>query len=217
MKFFKQAFNHIPDEGEIGDCYRTCVAMLTGYERDEVPHFVGDAWKEAGRDDPEGFLKRLDDWLFQHRLYRVQYAWLADPDAKLEDALSMAKHFSHNICYMLGGLSRTGNPHVVICRNDEMIWDPSTCDSGIVGPMINDEGQSVFAIEFFVAAAYDLVDGEPISQVKKKTGFVWNDVYKARGSEVKIEPGHVNHVRSPEEWAERHKQFLGGEGDEVWD
>lgn len=36
----KQKYRHDPENGVFGDCYRTCLAYILGFDRDSVPHYV---------------------------------------------------------------------------------------------------------------------------------------------------------------------------------
>ena len=36
--------------------------------------------------------------------------------------------------YLLSGTSRTGCNHTVVALDDQIVWDPSLSDSGIIGP-----------------------------------------------------------------------------------
>lgn len=42
MKLFKQTIFSDPDKKIVGNCFQTCVAILTGKTVDEVPHFYSE-------------------------------------------------------------------------------------------------------------------------------------------------------------------------------
>lgn len=60
---------HDPDAGTYGDCWRACIATVTGTPIDEVPHFVGDHYDEdqAGAlldpPAPARWLEATQEWL----------------------------------------------------------------------------------------------------------------------------------------------------------
>ena len=65
MRPQKQANRHLPEQGLIGDCHRTCYACLLDLDRDSVPNFgeVGfDITKEGGGNRKE-FETACRDWL----------------------------------------------------------------------------------------------------------------------------------------------------------
>lgn len=74
--------------------------------------------------------------------YQVVYPG-AEP---LENVLLSVAHFNAGEYYILMGTSRTGVNHVVICKDTEIVHDPSRSDAGIVGP-----GNDGFWRVFFLA------------------------------------------------------------------
>jgi hypothetical protein len=121
----KQKYRHDPDNGVFGDCYRTCLAMLLGLPRDDVPHYVTtmdpDAWKETVQ-------PKYDSWLSDRGLIEVAIAYACD----LDTLLSLYELMNPKAHYMLTGKSGTGCNHVVVCRGGEIVCDPAQNDSGIV-------------------------------------------------------------------------------------
>ena len=127
MLFNKQLYRHDPDNGVWGDCHRTAIACLLNLEPEQVPHF--------GRNGApaETFHRRVD--VFLRCCGLDTFAVLYPGETSLEDVLATQGHLNPRNLYMLGGTSRTGCNHTVICRGGEIIWDPSLDDSGIIGPM----------------------------------------------------------------------------------
>ena len=50
----------------------------------------------------------------------------------LANVLESGKNLSRGHEYGLVGLSRNGTNHIVICKEDQIVWDPAIDDSGIV-------------------------------------------------------------------------------------
>ncbi len=120
----KQEFRHKPDEGIYGDCHRAVIASLLGLPLNQVPHFA-----EGNVSDRE-FNERVERFL-----NKWGYTSVAFPVSNsLPDLLEWMFHLSPNAYYILGGESRNGVNHSVICHKGKIVHDPSLDVSGIVGP-----------------------------------------------------------------------------------
>ena len=124
MTRYKQLIKHDPENGYWGDCQRTAIACLLDLEPLDVPHF----WGIHMGDDDQAF-RDMDYWLENRGLERVQYGLECD---SVQAALDVCKNTDEY--YMLIGQSKLGTNHVVICRGNKIVHDPSQVDSGIVGP-----------------------------------------------------------------------------------
>jgi hypothetical protein len=133
----KQLFTHRPEGGQIGDCWRTCIACLLDKRPDEVPHLVED-WQ-----DHERTVRATRAYLSTHGLDYVEYVLQAD----LADVLRSVGGINPGLHYILSGNSSAGCGHSVICCDDRIVHDPS--GNGIVGPM--DDGY--YWITWLVPAA----------------------------------------------------------------
>jgi hypothetical protein len=122
----KQLFRHKPDEGQIGDCWRTCLACLLDKRPEEVPHLYEDCWT----DYQEG-ARKTAAYLATQGLASVECVY----QAGLADVLRSVGGTNPGLHYILNGTSRAGCGHSVICCDDAIVWDPSLDDNGIVGPM----------------------------------------------------------------------------------
>lgn len=123
----KQAFLHDPANGLFGDCYRTAVACLLNLQRDEVPHVFHDGCKGPVAD------ARMNDWLKIKGI--TQFTMALDGAISLDELLNSVLWANNDkVEYLLCGTSRNNTAHVVVCRGNEIIWDPAIDDSGIVGP-----------------------------------------------------------------------------------
>lgn len=123
MKPQKQKNRHDPANRVWGDCYRTCIAVVFGLDRDEVPHFM-----DEGRADGEA-KKLCDPWLAARGYLQVDIPWADDPGP----VLKRMGETNPGLIYLLAGFSRTGCNHSVVCQGGEIVCDPSLNDSGIVG------------------------------------------------------------------------------------
>lgn len=136
----KQLFRHKPEEGVIGDCWRTCIACLLDLHPSEVPHFTDGSWNDSA-----ATTAKTRAWLRSRGLGFVELAYSGDLEAVMASLAANAP----GAYYLLGGNSRTGCGHSVIACGSEIVWDPSQTDAGIVGPM--DDGY--YWATFFVPAA----------------------------------------------------------------
>ncbi len=134
MTPYKQLHRHDPDNGVWGDCLRTVIACLFDLRPSEVPHF--------GEGGPNGteMNARVDAWLRKMGSHRISVQHMGDLDEVLRSVASQ----NPEVWYLLTGESRTGVDHVVICRNDAIVHDPSLNGSGIIGPGYN----GYYCIEF---------------------------------------------------------------------
>lgn len=139
MKFQKQRFMHRPDEGVYGDCLRTCFAILLGVEAEEVPHFMSSGEFDA---------LQYDDWLEAAGLHLIRVQ--IPGDTAIESVMFTANAMGMGLPYILSGWSRTPSNHCVIAHGTEIVCDPSLTDSGIVGPMHNEDGTFTWWIEWLV-------------------------------------------------------------------
>lgn len=125
----KQAFRHDPDNGIYGDCFRTAVACILEVPRDEVPHVFHDGCESKTAET------RMDEWLAERGLAQWVIAFQGE-GLSLEQLLApinsaKPKSFPE---YLLYGRSKNGTDHVVVCKGNEIAWDPAIDGSGIVGP-----------------------------------------------------------------------------------
>jgi len=122
----KQANRHLPDQGIYGDCWRTCIAMLLGLDRDGVPHFLHDNC------EAEEFKRRTAQFLSKRGLQELNMVWPGD--TALGDVLMTIENLNPSVPFILAGKSATGCNHAVVCQYGKIVADPSLTDAGIVGP-----------------------------------------------------------------------------------
>lgn len=127
----KQTLRHDPDNGVIGDCYRTAIACLLEVEPTEVPHFYEDLGVE--RDLTPDEYQAPVRWLREMGFDLIE-AYFDGDDIEVDDILAHQAVVNPGRYYILSGKSRNQVNHVVICRDDGIVWDPALDDSGIIGP-----------------------------------------------------------------------------------
>lgn len=132
MKPRKQKNFHRPEEGLIGDCHRTCLAIMLDRERDDIPNFgeVGFNNEIPGGGNSKQFNEAVEKWLNEQGYSQVTVPFAGE----LEQIQKFMLMVNPGIRYILGGLSSTGVNHSVVGLDDEIFCDPSKNDSGIVAP-----------------------------------------------------------------------------------
>jgi len=133
MKYFKQIISHKPHENKFGDCVRTVVACLLDCENvEEVPHFFerGDATPEL----IEHGWQHFDVFLASKGL--VPFTIYFPGEIPREDVLKSMAQSNPNIYYMLAGQSQNAG-HIIICKDDKIVHDPSWLEISVVKPAAN--------------------------------------------------------------------------------
>lgn len=94
-----------------------------------MPHFC-----EGDRDDAN---QLVDEWLAERGLTQLNFPFAAgdDPEESLRGLLFRMRHWNPGQFYLLGGTSRGGHGHTVVCLDDAIVHDPSRDNAGIVGPL----------------------------------------------------------------------------------
>ena len=119
----KQINKHDPENGVIGDCFRTVIACILDLKPLDIPHF---ALSETR------FMADAQEWCRVHGVGLVEFRAGADLEPLME-------HMSEYHAYwILVGESSNHVDHVVVCYAGEIVHDPALDDSGIIGPTIHD-------------------------------------------------------------------------------
>ena len=140
MKPQKQLFRHRPNEGTYGDCHRTAIACVLDMDANEVPHFMDGGAAEDAHD-------RFERWLNDRGIATINVVFPGKtPLYDVLQTVAVTNSRTHPV-FILGGQSRTGCNHSVVCCDGEIVCDPSQDDSGIVGPC--DDG--MYWLTFFGA------------------------------------------------------------------
>lgn len=133
----KQLYLHKPEQGIIGDCFRTTIACLLDLPALEVPHWYAEIWPpgELTCEISQEVLIACNKWLLPKGL---QYAEFPVGAANNEELFNwLACYFPSNVYLGLGCSSKNGG-HSVVINSSGYIWDPAIDNSGCVGPMKDD-------------------------------------------------------------------------------
>ncbi len=130
----KQLIKHEPEKKQFGDCYRTCIASLLDMKAETVPHFMHDG-------DGEQAAIRSREWLNKrgYRMVTIPYTGDCEPGLIMQ---TMAAQ-NPGLYYLFTGRSGIACAHTVVCRDDDIVCDPS--GNGIVG-----DYDGFFWVEFLV-------------------------------------------------------------------
>lgn len=128
----KQLFLHKPEQGQIGDCFRTCVACVLDRPVIEVPHGFGEFWVDEDTTVTPKVHAQLNDWLHKE-CYQVRFIEIPLEGTR-EQLGTYLQYYYHNMHVIVGCNSKHGG-HSVVMKNNDYMWDPSIDNSGCVGPM----------------------------------------------------------------------------------
>ena len=164
MRFSKQLHRHEPQCGINGDCYRTVVACMLDMLPEQVPHFLERVnfldYDGHWFDGPGGAL----EWMHSQGLHPINIC--IDASLGLQEVLDIFGDTNPGIYFLLAGTSKTGVGHWVICKNNEIVWDPSLGNVGIVGP----PPEGPWEIEFYISVLMTDTTGiEKYHDVKEQT------------------------------------------------
>lgn len=149
----KQLFRHDPDNGVIGDCFRTVLACLLDIKPDVFPHFGQTTWG-----DIPAFQKAYRDYL--NLLFKLELVCIAyDGSMTLQEVLDLCSLSYGNAFYMLSGTSRNNVGHVVIAQGNAIYWDTSLDDSGLIGPHKLGAGDQ-WHVELLISTRFTRKEGQ---------------------------------------------------------
>jgi hypothetical protein len=144
MKPQKQLNRHRPKDGIYGDCHRTAIAIVLDMDAKDVPHFMDGT---PGKGDAEEAHIKIEAWLNARGLCTINILFPGEiPLKEVLATVAFCNQRSRPV-FILGGMSRNGVNHSVVCCDGEIACDPSQDDSGIVGPC--DDG--FYLVTFFGA------------------------------------------------------------------
>lgn len=128
----KQTIKHDPKNGEYGDCYRTCFAMIFDLDPQDVPHFVNGKLTNAEVSE------NLKAWL-DPQGYNT-FSLFFPSSVTLDQIVETMTIYNKDTPVMISGQSPRGEwNHVVICHNG-VIHDPAISESVVplAGPCLPD-------------------------------------------------------------------------------
>jgi hypothetical protein len=147
MDKISNLIKHDPENGQWGDCYRCCVAMLLGLPALAVPHFN----HKGTSGSPEERQEAVDTFLDLLGLVEISIPY---PEGDHRTIIHTVSLNSLSAAFILSGMSRIGANHCVVCQDGEIFHDPS--GNGIVGPM----NTGYYLVSFF-AAKPAFLKGQP--------------------------------------------------------
>lgn len=115
---YRQLIKHDPENGQYGDCARTCIASILDLPIESVPNFA-ENWKTSNL-----FWKGINDFLASFGLGCFSIAF----NMEVCDVLSMMQHHNENLYYMLGIGTPKGTDHFVVCCGGKVVSDPAGYD-----------------------------------------------------------------------------------------
>lgn len=124
---------HDPENGSWGDCHRASIASLLELDAADVPHFYHGCDVEGGKTGDQAHAE-VNAWLLDNHLLR-EVNIVYPGEIALDDVLQTISNLNPGLHFLLGGTSRSGVGHTVVCSGGAIVHDPSPKASGIVGPM----------------------------------------------------------------------------------
>lgn len=125
----KQLIEHNPPHS-YGDCHRAAIAYVLGLRAEDVPHFMDGT---SGKGPAPACHEHVDLWLSRRGIRTIEVIYSGD--TSLQDLLitvTLTNRRSPSLHFLLGGASRVGSNHTVVCSDGKIVCDPS--GNGIVGP-----------------------------------------------------------------------------------
>lgn len=110
MKKLIQTRLHLPDQGQIGNCFATVIACLLGLKSAEEVIQIQEYYED------DNWSTILTDWLNQRG-----WSWVQISD-----------HLKNDNYYLVIGESPRGVSHVCIYKNGELYHDPHPSGEGLV-------------------------------------------------------------------------------------
>lgn len=128
----KHRFND--GSGVVGDCHRTCIAMMLNMDRDDVPHFMADVPYHTDAQHPlqVAAAQAEQAWLAQFGLTALSLPYSGE--APLEQLLDQIRMTGNGAPVLLGCTSGNGVNHSVVVWEGQ-IYNPNGDGGIIAGPM----------------------------------------------------------------------------------
>lgn len=126
MKPVDQTILHDPENGQVGDCMRACVASIFEFPIEEIPHF---AIKEG-----------QGGWIKSYLRFLHSIGWSVYSMSAKENSKHPLPEPGENDYYAAIGKSPRGIYHMVVCHDGEIVHDPHPDKTGL---------ESIEYFEFF--------------------------------------------------------------------
>lgn len=132
MRPQKQRIKHDPANGLFGDCHRTAIACVFDLDAEEVPHFMDNS---PGKGEAPAAERAVEEWLNARGVTQISMIFSGElsPDEVIVTVMNINAQ-RPGLVFLLGGESRSGVNHTVVCCDGKIVCDPSPVDAGIVGP-----------------------------------------------------------------------------------
>lgn len=119
---------------QLGDCHRTCIAMILDLDRDEVPHFMANVPHEADAESPEckAAEEAEREWMAARGLAPIHWGYTGD--TPLLEVLAVLGRLVRGTAVILGCTSGNGVNHSVVVY-EGAIYNPAGGNATIAGPM----------------------------------------------------------------------------------
>lgn len=131
----------LKENGQIGDCWRCCVAAIVGLPAEQVPHFLENEIKDPSRSMDAD----TQEWLNQRGLMMVEasvfrfHRW-ASSRFRLPAVIAAGPSPRSK---------KMGEHHAVIMREDKLLYDPHPSGTGLT---YVSERYLIFPIDFDLEA-----------------------------------------------------------------
>lgn len=109
----------LKENGEIGDCWRCCIAAILRVDPQDVPHFV-----EASRDDP---MRNTARWLRERGFLLIDAKNIRTPEWDCPEA----EEVPVIACGPTMRSKAMGEHHAVILVQGELVYDPHPSRAGL--------------------------------------------------------------------------------------
>lgn len=121
-----QLNKHEPDNGIYGDCFRTAIACILGFDNPEsIPLFA------PVEDQKKSYVDFLDS--IGYILFEIP--WKVNDSIK--SPLEFMEYYYPNLPYLFSGLSKRGVGHVAIYQGETLIHDTFPGGNGICSAFID--------------------------------------------------------------------------------
>jgi len=116
----KQTF--LRENGQVGDCWRCCIAAILNLPADQVPHFVLDDKENNGCSV---------EWRTQEWLYARGYTLLEAPRISIRYSRDVNPEYPKISCGPSPRSTKIGQHHAVVSISDNIVYDPHPSGAGL--------------------------------------------------------------------------------------